>query len=693
MMRRNSLTVFTIYLVIAIKADTSCGSVLAECGGDFSSNSGTFTSPSFLTPDAPKNNESCDWRITGDLDERIVLHITDMDIEKVANCTVGYVEVRDGHWSESPLLGRFCGMGRLEPVMTTRNEMLITYVYNNRYGHSGFSADFEAICGEDVFTDNETYFASPNYPDPYPLNKKCIWKIEVHRYMKAAIKFHFFDVENEENCLSDYVEIRDGLSEDGSLIGVYCNSEIPNEIIASGNFLYVKFVSDSSVQRLGFAATVLNDVDECASLFHECEQICINTVGSYKCACNPGFELHSDGKTCNETCGGIVNTTYGTIQSPLYPSEYPLNTTCIWQLYNAPQNQMGINFTYFDIEGGTLNNTNVCNKDRLEIYTIVNASQEHQVVYCGNATPEIVYHKENMIKIVFYSDHSVQKTGFVFDYFSYGCSINNANCLHGCLNNTGTTECVCGEGYVLQNNGRDCIKTNCSYEISSLSGNVSSPNFPQSYNVNQQCWWQITTTPGHRILLTFLNFTTEATYDVLTIYDGNSTSDVTMGTFSGSGLPAAKTSSHNELYMIFVSDSSKVSTGFFATYSSVCNATLTASSTEEQYIYSHADYGYSDYPLSVDCQWIISTGSDYVVTVSFPVFSVDSGLECPNDSVTIFDGPNSTAPVIAKLCDEQPPPSFISSRGASLTVLFHSDESVADKGFALVYKATEKPFV
>ena len=41
------------------------------------------------------------------------------------------------------------------------------------------------------------------------------------------------------------------------------------------------------------------DIDECANnTVNICEQKCINTQGSFMCACNSGFELNSDETTC-----------------------------------------------------------------------------------------------------------------------------------------------------------------------------------------------------------------------------------------------------------------------------------------------------------------------------------------------------------------------------------------------------------
>lgn len=42
-----------------------------------------------------------------------------------------------------------------------------------------------------------------------------------------------------------------------------------------------------------------DDQDECLLLPGElCQHLCINTVGSYHCACFPGFSLQGDGRTC-----------------------------------------------------------------------------------------------------------------------------------------------------------------------------------------------------------------------------------------------------------------------------------------------------------------------------------------------------------------------------------------------------------
>ena len=52
------------------------------------------------------------------------------------------------------------------------------------------------------------------------------------------------------------------------------------------------------------------DIDECTEGLANCEQDCINTIGSYMCSCNQGYRLASDGRACNgESMHGVESPT------------------------------------------------------------------------------------------------------------------------------------------------------------------------------------------------------------------------------------------------------------------------------------------------------------------------------------------------------------------------------------------------
>lgn len=113
-----------------------------ECGRTYQTNAATFSTPTYPHGVIP-TEERCEWRITATHGEKIVLNISDLDIEKSKDCSTSYIEIRDGYWHKSPKLGKFCGIGRLDSIVSTGSRMLITYVAKNPANHRGFTANFE----------------------------------------------------------------------------------------------------------------------------------------------------------------------------------------------------------------------------------------------------------------------------------------------------------------------------------------------------------------------------------------------------------------------------------------------------------------------------------------------------------------------------------------------------------------------
>ena len=155
--------------------------------------------------------------------------------------------------------------------------MLVTYQSSPRQsGHKGFTASYEgiciklnllagchslrhllALCGGDLDVESG-HLESPNFPDDYQPNKECTWKITVPVDYQVALKFQSFEIENHDNCVYDYLEVRDGHEPNSPLIGVYCGYSIPEDIKSTGNKMWIKFVSDNSVQKAGFSAIFMN---------------------------------------------------------------------------------------------------------------------------------------------------------------------------------------------------------------------------------------------------------------------------------------------------------------------------------------------------------------------------------------------------------------------------------------------------
>lgn len=71
---------------------------------------------------------------------------------------------------------------------------------------------------------------------------------------QTPLSLLWLQTERHDSCAYDYVEVRDGSSESSPLLGHFCGYDKPNDMKSSSNQLWLKFVSDGSVNKAGFAA-------------------------------------------------------------------------------------------------------------------------------------------------------------------------------------------------------------------------------------------------------------------------------------------------------------------------------------------------------------------------------------------------------------------------------------------------------
>lgn len=101
--------------------------------------------------------------------------------------------------------------------------------------------------------------STPNFPNPYEINTRCVWQITTDPGKKIAlgVKNGSFDVEGGSSintCDTDYVTVYDGDSKNSTRIGPFCgNTSRPFRTIHStGRHLYIEFQSNDADQRSGF---------------------------------------------------------------------------------------------------------------------------------------------------------------------------------------------------------------------------------------------------------------------------------------------------------------------------------------------------------------------------------------------------------------------------------------------------------
>ncbi|XP_061711471.1 bone morphogenetic protein 1 [Cydia pomonella] len=664
----------------------------AKCGRTLLGNSGWFSSPGWGSETAPTTPERCEWRIVATHGERVVLNITEIDIHKSEECRSEWVEIRDGYMPNAPVLGRICGSGKGPMMRSTGSRLTVVYQPGLRpKPFKGFKAHYEAVCGGDIEVDSSGHLESPNYPDDYQPNKLCIWKLSVPEDYQVALRFHSFEVENHDTCSYDKVKVRDGHSMDSPLIGVFCGHKIPPDIRSTSNKLLVIFESDSSVQKAGFSATFMKEFDECSIIDHGCSHSCVNTLGGYECACDIGYELHSDGKKCENACGGVLDAPNGTITSPSFPDLYPPSKNCLWEIVAPLQHRITLNFTHFDLEGNNMYQQE-CEYDSVTVHSRLSAEKlRRHGAFCGSQLPPPVTSDGNVLRVQFTSDASVHRFGFAAAYYIDvdECAENNGGCQHECHNTLGGYECACRSGFTLHPNKQDCKEGGCKHDVTQPHGTIVSPNYPDLYPSRKDCVWQFSTTPGHRVKLIFNVFELEphqeCAYDHVTIYDGASADEKTLGRFCGGKLPHPVVASQNQMYVVFKSDVSVQRKGFLATHSTACGGYLSATESVK-HLYSHARYGDDSYESRADCDWNIVAPLGHFVKLTFLTFELEPESHCGYDYVQIFGGYEGSAGDYGKFCGTVMPQELISTTEA-LLVRFRTDDSIVFKGFSASYQA------
>lgn len=101
------------------------------------------------------------------------------------------------------------------------------------------------------------------------------------------------------------------------------------KIIHSGSFCLLLLCLCMLLQHI--------DIDECADRnMSACSQLCVNSVGSYRCECEKGYFLEEDGQTC--TKGERGETSLFSSCFPFYPKKTDgvFSPADIWEPLHSP---------------------------------------------------------------------------------------------------------------------------------------------------------------------------------------------------------------------------------------------------------------------------------------------------------------------------------------------------------------------
>lgn len=143
----------------------------------------------------------------------------------------------------------------------------------------------------------------------------------------------------------------------------------------------------------------------------------------------------------------------GTIESPDYPLEYPINKTCTWRI-SVPENyQIALRFKSFDLE-----QHEACAYDRLTIRDGAMNSNPLIKTLCGYRIPTDIVSTSNHLWVQFHSDASNTRGGFAATIIKERdeCASNDHGCEHECINHIGYYECKCRLGFEFNSVTKKC---------------------------------------------------------------------------------------------------------------------------------------------------------------------------------------------------------------------------------------------
>uniref|UniRef100_A0A7N4PW30 CUB and Sushi multiple domains 3 n=1 Tax=Sarcophilus harrisii TaxID=9305 RepID=A0A7N4PW30_SARHA len=632
----------------------------------------------------------------------------------------------------------------------------------------------DALCGGDVRGPSGTIL-SPGYPEFYPNSLNCTWTVDVTHGKGVQFTFHTFHLEDHH----DYLLI----TENGSFtqpLARLTGSELPSTINAGlyGNFrAQLRFISDFSISYEGFNITFSEyNLEPCEDpgIPQYGNRIGLNFgVGdTLTFSCSSGYRLEGTSEIiclgggrrvwsaplprCVAECGASATNNEGILLSPNYPLNYENNHECIYSIQVQAGKGINISARTFHLAQG----------DVLKIYDGKDKTTHLLGAFTGASMRGLTLSStSNQLWLEFNSDSEGTDEGFQLVYTSFelshcedpgvpqfGYKISDqghfagSTIIYGCnpgytLHGSSLLKCMTGERRAWDYPLPSCIAECGGRFKGESSGRILSPGYPFPYDNNLRCMWMIEVDPGNIVSLQFLAFDTEASHDILRVWDGPPENEMLLKEISGSLIPEGIHSTLNIVTIQFDTDFYISKSGFAIQFSSsvatACrdpgvpmNGTRNGDGREPgDTVVFQCDPGYElqgeeritciqvenryfwqpsppvciapcggnltgssgfilspnfphPYPHSRDCDWTITVNSDYVISLAFISFSIE-----PNyDFLYIYDGPDSNSPLIGSFQDSKLP-ERIESGSNTMHLAFRSDGSVSYTGFHLEYKA------
>ncbi|XP_055881580.1 uncharacterized protein LOC106071829 isoform X2 [Biomphalaria glabrata] len=427
------------------------------CGELLRAGQGNIESPLF--PDPYPADLDCKWTITARPGYRISVTSEYFSLESQTNCLYDYITIADGEDGEFGR-ARYCGDQDVD-FLSQHNVITVDFRTDHSASYPGFRLLYEAVApqskksaGCNRTVQSEGVISSPDYPFTYPANVTCFYHVQAPVHQLIVLEFVEFQVETSP-CDFDRLEIYNGINTDvENLLGIFCGSDLPVSLQSETSSLILKFVSDKTVEKKGFNATVhfIDDIENTSTT-----EVSSSTPPPIQTTKTPLRQSTASGLLVSTRenqvsfigeCNVTVAAAISNISSPSYPNLYPLNTVCITRLASQTVSSFLIKFFNFNIEEG-----DNCTYDSLCIYA--RADSDHSITepvllrcLCGPHLENPIFTWEGQgLDLVFRSDSSVSSEGYWAQVFISPVK-KESTCPAECENGGTCTEILLVDGSI-----------------------------------------------------------------------------------------------------------------------------------------------------------------------------------------------------------------------------------------------------
>ncbi|CAB3397490.1 unnamed protein product [Caenorhabditis bovis] len=200
---------------------------------------------------------------------------------------------------------------------------------------------------------------------------------------------------------------------------------------------------------------------------------------------------------------------------------------------------------------------------------------------------------------------------------------------------------------------------------------IESPNYPENYDNEEFETYIIKTENGTRVLLNFVEVSTEKSTDIVTVYDGFSTNGRTLARLSGNHRNYSIICPSNRVMIIFNSDEDVVDRGFTASYKALTPLPL------KIFTNSYGILTSNNYPSSPDSyliqNYLVQCIEGHYVIITTKEIRLDSG-----DRIKFYNGPTESSPklqIIRQLSADVP--RIIKSTKSSMLISYDAGEQIS----------------